>query len=212
MKMYILNEEHKIAATFLEKPWKKLTYLEVRKLSGKKSKSYIYRTLNHLMNDKVIETEQVGNSLLYGLRLNLLQTQSYLGLLSESIAWESSHIPLNIIEKLADKIKKVTPFFVLIVTGSYAKRKENKKSDLDVVIICDDTVRPQAIMAEIRLESDLSIPRVHPFVFTGKQFLEMLTNKEFNYGKEIARNNIIFFGGSIYFNIINEAIEHGFKG
>lgn len=210
--MFIINEESKIAASFLKEPWKKLTYLEIRKISGKKSKSYIYRTLSHLMNDRVIQTESVGNSLLYGLTLNLLQTQSYCGLLSESIAWESSHIPTETIEKLADKIKKITPFFVFIVAGSYAKRTENKKSDLDIAILCDDSLNPQQIMAEIRLESDLSIPKVHPFVFTRKQFLEMLTNKEFNYGKEVARHNFIFFGGSIYFNILNEAIEHGFKG
>ncbi|MBI2631699.1 nucleotidyltransferase domain-containing protein [Candidatus Pacearchaeota archaeon] len=210
--MFILNEESKIAASFLEKPWKKLTYSEIRKLSGKKSKSYIYRTLSHLMNDNVIDTEQIGNSLLYGLKLYLLQTQSYCGLLSESIAWDSSHIPESIIEKIADRIRKITPFFVFIVTGSYAKRTENKRSDIDIVILCDDTVKPQTIIAEIKLESDLSIPKVHPFVFKRKEFLEMLINKEFNYGKEIARNNLLFFGSNIYFNILNDAIEHGFKG
>ncbi len=210
--MFILNEESKIAAAFLEKPWKRLTYLEVCKISGKKSKSYIYRTLSHLMEDNVLDTQPVGNSLLYGLKLYALQTQSYCGLLSESLAWDSSHIPIDIIEKIADKIRKITPFFVFIVTGSYAKRKENKRSDLDVVILCDDAVDPKKIMAEIKLESDLSIPKVHPFVFTRKQFLEMLTNKEFNYGKEVARHNVIFYGGNIYFNILHEAIEHGFKG
>ena len=210
--MYILNEEHKIAVTFLQKPWKKLTYSEIRKLSGKKSKSYIYRTLSHMMKDNVLSTEQVGNSLTYGLRLDLIQTQSYMGSLSEAVAWETTHIPQNTVETLASKIKKITPFFVFIVTGSYAKRTETKRSDLDVAIICDDSVSPQSIMAEIKLESDLSTPKVHPFVFTKKEFLEMLTNKELNYGKEIARNNIIFFGGSIYFNILNEAIEYGFRG
>lgn len=210
--MYLLNEEHKIAATFLQKPWKKLTYSEIRKISGKKSKSYIYRTLNHMMNDNVISTEQVGNSLIYGLRLDLIQTQSYLGNLSEAIGWETTHIPKSIVEKLASKIRKITPFFIFIVTGSYAKRTQTKKSDLDITIICSDSVRPQSIMAEIKLESDLSIPKVHPFVFTKKEFLEMLTNKGINYGKEVAKNNVIFFGGGIYFNILNEAIEYGFRG
>lgn len=210
--MFILNEETKIAAAFLEKPWKRLTYLEIRTLSGKKSKSYIYRTLSHLMNDNVVDTQAVGNSLLYGLKLYSLQTQSYCGFLSEALAWESNHIPTDIIEKLADKIRKVTPFFVFLITGSYAKKKENKRSDLDVVVLCDDSVDPQRIMAEIKLEGDLSIPKVHPYIFTKKQFLEMLTNKDFNYGKEVARHNIIFYGGNIYFNILQEAIDHGFKG
>ncbi len=210
--MFIINEESKIAATFLEKPWKGLTYLEIQKISGKKSKSYIYRTLSHLMNDNIIDTSQIGNSLLYNPKLYSLQVQSYFGLVSESVAWESSHIPTDIIERLAEKIRKITSFFIFIITGSYAKRKEKKRSDLDVVILCDNSVNPQEVMAEIKLESNLSIPKVHPYVFTRKQFLKMLTNKEFNYGKEVARNNVIFYGGNIYFNILNEAIEHGFKG
>lgn len=40
----------------------------------------------------------------------------------------------------------------------------------------------------------------------------MLTNKEFNYGKEVAKYNFIFYGGNTYFNILNDAIENGFKG
>ncbi|MEK6926983.1 MAG: nucleotidyltransferase domain-containing protein [Nanoarchaeota archaeon] len=210
--MTLLNEEHKISTSFLQKPWKKLTYSEIQKISGKKSKSYIYRALNHLTNEKIIQTERVGKSILYELTISGLQTQSYLGNLSEYLAWQSSHIPQDIINKLAEKIGKITSFFILIVTGSYANKTQTKKSDLDIAIICDDKVNPQSIMAEIKLESNLSIPQVHPYIFTRKQFTEMLTNKEFNYGKEIAKNNIIFFGGSIYFNILNEAIEHGFKG
>lgn len=210
--MYILNEEHKVSMAFLEKPWKKLTYLDIQRLSNKRSKSYIYRSLSHLIRGEIIQTEQVGKSLLYEIRLNSLMAQSYLGFLSEYTSWQETHIPKEIIEKLADKIVKITPFFVFIVTGSYAKSKQTKKSDLDIVIICDNSINPGTIMAEIKLESSLSIPQVHPFVFTKKEFMEMLTNKEINYGKEIAHNNLIFFGGNIYYNILNEAIEHGFRG
>lgn len=210
--MNILNEEHRISASFLQMPWKKLTYSEIRSITGKKSKSYIYRALSHLMNDNLIHTEQVGKSLLYKLALGYLQTQSYFGSLSENIAWQSKHIPREIIEKISEKISKITPFFVFIVTGSYAKGAQTKNSDLDITIICDNSINPKSIFAELKLESELSIPKVHPFVFTQKQFLEMLINKEFNYGKEVAKNNLIFFGGSIYFKILNEAIEYGFKG
>ncbi|MBX4196054.1 nucleotidyltransferase domain-containing protein [Candidatus Pacearchaeota archaeon] len=210
--MYILNEEHKISAAFLQKPWKQLTYLEIRKLSGKKSKSYIYRALSHLMNQQVINTEQVGKSLLYGLTLDSTSTQSYLGALSEYLAWQFTHVPEHIVENLASKVRTITPFFVFIVTGSYAKKTQTKKSDLDVTIICDDHIDPKAIEAEIGHEAKLSIPQVHLFVFRKKDFLEMLVNKEFNYGKEVARNNMIFFGGNIYYSILNEAIGHGFRG
>jgi len=45
-----------------------------------------------------------------------------------------------------------------------------------------------------------------------KEFYEMLINKEENYGKEIARNNLIITGGKEYYAILQEAIEHGFRG
>ncbi len=210
--MYILNEKYTISKAFLNKPWKKLTYADVCKLSGKKSKSYIYRALSNLMHGGIVENEVIGKSFLYCLRLNLLQTQAYLGFLSEYLAWQGTHVPNEIVEKLATKVRKVTPFFIFIVTGSYAKKTQTKKSDLDVTIICDDSIDPKAIEAEIDFETRLSTPQVHLFVFKKKDFLEMLTNDEQNYGKEVARNNLIFFGGDTYFNILNEAIQHGFRG
>lgn len=210
--MYILNEEHTISKAFFQKPWKKHSYSEIRKLSGKKSKSYIYRALGHLMHGGILQTERVGKSLLYGLTIDSIQTQAYLGFLSEYLAWQETNVPHKILETLATKARKITSFFVFIVTGSYAKKTQTKKSDLDVTIICDDSVNPKAIEAEIDFESKMSIPRVHYFVFTKKDFVEMLTNDEFNYGKEVARHNLIFFGGDIYFNILNEAIQHGFRG
>ncbi len=210
--MYILNEEHTITKAFLQKPWKNLSYSEVRKISGKKSKSYIYRALSHLMHGGIVDNRVVGKSFLYHLRLNTIQTQAYLGFLSQYLAWQETHIPNEIMEKLAAKARKVTPFFILIVTGSYAKKTQTKKSDLDVMIICDDSVDPKSIEAEIDFESRMSTPQVHLYVFRKKDFLEMLTNDEQNYGKEVARNNLIFFGGDTYFNILNEAIQHGFRG
>ncbi len=103
-------------------------------------------------------------------------------------------------------------FDIFIITGSYAKAKQKETSDLDVVIICDNTQEPNAILSQIRLESELMIPEVHPYVFTQEQFYQMLTTKEENYGKEIARNSLIISGGKTYYSILMEAIEHGFNG
>ena len=83
---------------------------------------------------------------------------------------------------------------------------------MDIVLICDNKQDPNSILSQIRFESELSIPEVHPYVFTQDQFYQMLTNKEANYGKEIVRSNLIITGGKVYYSIILEAIEHGFNG
>ena len=58
----------------------------------------------------------------------------------------------------------------------------------------------------------MMIPECHPYVFTQTEFYQMLVNKEQNYGKEIAKNNLIVTGGKEYYTILLEAIEHGFHG
>lgn len=203
-------QEQAIGAAFLQQPWKALTYNDIRRISGSKSKSYIYRALSHLMYDGILSTEQVGKSLLYGLKLYSIRAQSYLGLLNEHISWYAGHMPHERIESIASKIP--TSFFIFIVTGSYAKKAHTTRSDLDVTILCDDSVDPKSILAEIKNEGIMGIPQVHPYVFTKKQFIEMLLDKKENYGKEVARHNNIFYGGAIYYSILAEAIQRGFKG
>jgi DNA-binding transcriptional ArsR family regulator len=208
--MGILKEQYVIDSAFLKEPWKKLTYSEIQKITKKRSKGYIYNALNRLEKEKIIVTEKVGRSILYKLNLSSISAQSYAGFLREYISWNQEHIPLQIIENIRNKIP--TKFFILLLTGSYAKKTQTKKSDLDIFVICDDGADPKRINAQIAYESEKSIPLVHPFVFTKKQFLNMLLDDEENYGKEAVRHNFMLYGGSQYYAILNEAIEHGFRG
>jgi hypothetical protein len=62
------------------------------------------------------------------------------------------------------------------------------------------------------LDNKLMVPRPHPLVFRKPEFMEMLLNKEANYGKMLFRKHLIAFGAENYYLIIREAIEHGFRG
>lgn len=208
--MGILKEQHNIDSAFLKEPWRKLTYSEIQKITKNRSKGYIYNALKRLEEGKIIVTEKIGKSILYILNLSSISAQSYIGFLHEYLSWNQEHIPLRVIENIKNKIP--TKFFILLLTGSYAKKTQTKKSDLDIAIICDDKVDPKSIYAQISHESETSIPAVHPYVFTSKQFLDMLLDEGENYGKEAVRHNFIFCGGSQYYAIINEAIKHGFRG
>jgi len=48
----MLKKEYQIIEEFVKKPWKKLTFKEVKKNSGKKSESYIYNSLNSISEPK----------------------------------------------------------------------------------------------------------------------------------------------------------------
>ena len=195
---------------FVEKPWKKFTFKEIKKLSGKKSESYVYASLKNFVKSNILKEERVGNGVLYFLNLDSHKTFAYTGFVSEYISWNKKYIPYKNLEKIASKIP--TNFFIFLITGSYANNTQKRDSDIDVVIICDDSLEPKRVYAELKQDCELSIPPIHLYVFKNIEFLNMLLNKEASYGKEIANKNLILFGGEEYYKIISKGIKNGFTG
>jgi predicted nucleotidyltransferase len=208
--MVMLKKEYEIIRVFIERPWDKLTFGEVKKISGKKSESYVFNSLKKFVRIAILKEQKMGNVVLYYFDTASLKAQAFAGFVAEYTAWSKKHIPLNDMERIASKIP--TGFFIFIITGSYAKGMQKKSSDIDVVIICDDSTEPKKIYAELRHDCEMNIPKIHLYVFRKSEFLEMLLDKKANYGKEIARNNLILSGGDEYYRIIGEAIRNGFNG
>ena len=205
----MLTKEYTILGPFAKEVWKKFTFNEIKKLTHNKSDNYVHTALKRFVASEILQVQKIGNNLVYSLNKNVSSLNT-IGFIAEYNANNAKHILHKNIQKIINKLK--TAFYIFIVTGSYAKAKQKETSDLDVVIICDNKQEPNAILSQIKLESELMIPEVHPYVFTQEQFYQMLTTKEENYGKEIARNNLIITGGKSYYSILVEAIEHGFNG
>lgn len=206
----MLLEKHKILAPFLKTPWEELTLKKIRERTGKNSKSYIYNSLEDLVDTGVLDKRKVGRSALYRLNIGSRRVQSLAGAVSEWIAWHRKNLPTEDIERISTDIPPV--FYSLIITGSYARGEEDKDSDLDVVLVCPDNTDTQKVYASLRHECELNIPPIHLHAFTASEFYQMLVNDEENFGKETARNNLILNGGEEYYRIISEAVKNGFKG
>ena len=206
----MLKKEYEILLQFVKMPWKGLTFREVKKLSRKKSESYVYNSLKKFVRGMVLKEEKAGNVILYHLNLKSLKAQAYAGFVSEYAALKEKHIPYKNLENLAAKIP--TSFFTFIITGSYAKKTQRKDSDIDAVLIIDESAEPKRVYAELSHYCEFSIPQIHLYVFRKSEFLSMLLEKKPNYGKETVKNNLLLFGAENYYQIMGEAIENGFNG
>lgn len=207
--MMLTKEELKVLDLFRRNLFKHYTMRGVMKALSKTSYGGIFDIIKKLKKLKIINIEKKGHSYLCNLNLKNNLTLNYLSLLEKFNALSKKHLPHKNIDELIKKIK--TPFFIFIVTGSYAKNKQTSKSDLDVVIIIDDEVDKRIINTSLK-KGKLMMPEVHQYIFTRSEFLKMLINKEFNYGKEIAKNKIIIYGAYAYYRILEEAIDFGYKG
>ena len=73
----MLKKEYQILEDFVRKPWKKFTFKEIKKLSRKKSESYVYASLKNFVKSNILKEERVGNGVLYFLNLDSHKTFAY---------------------------------------------------------------------------------------------------------------------------------------
>lgn len=177
----------------------------VMKKAGRKTYTWTFNTTKKLAKTGIIKMETKGKSRICGINLYNKTAISYLSLLDET---EAASKKLPNIDRILNEVP--TPFFTLIVGGSYAEGKQTPKSDLDICVIVDDKSGTKPI--KNRLDNMLLIPALHTFVFKRSEFLKMLTNREMNYGKMLFKKSLIVFGAESYYLIIREAIENGFRG
>ncbi len=178
----------------------------IREISSIVDKDYpnVFDAMRELADKEIIKIKKVGKANLCELFLNK-ESISLLSYLDEQEAF------LRKIPNL-DKILEYKEFLddIILVTGSYAKKRENSKSDIDLVLI----TRGKALNKLKLLENLTSLfyPKYHIIVITYKDFIDMLLDKKPTFGKEIFNNRLLFRGAERYYELIKEAIENGFRG
>jgi len=206
----MINKESEILYCLAAEPWRKFTFTELKKASRKKSKSYLDRVMKRFLRENILGQDHVGHLPVYSLNLGYAKTRVFAGFVLEYHGWSRKNIPYKDLQRIIDRI----PYrnYIFAVTGSYASGKQTEKSDIDAVVLVEDSSEPRKVYAELSQACELNIPPVHLYVFRHSEFLEMLLNREANYGKETARNCLILSGGQVYIKLIHEAIENGFDG
>ena len=202
-----LKKEISLLIPFIKEPWKNFTLSEIKTLTKNKSHHYVYEALEKF-SKSILKKEMRGNTNIYKINENT-KDMDYFTLAEISLKERNAQIPIKVIQQIQDKIKD--SFYTLLVTGSYAKNKQIKSSDLDIAIIIPTQTDKKPYEIALK-EGELTIPEVHGFVFTEEEFYEMLINKEFNYGKECAKNHILIHGINAYYKILLRGLQNGFKG
>ena len=202
----MLRKSYRILDIFVKNPT--ITYLfgEVKDYISSKSESYTYNSLKSFVKDGILDKEKRGGLGIYK-TANTSKAISFLSMVAEYKAWNKKNIPIDSIHELVKKIN--INFFVLLITGSYAKGKQTSKSDVDMVLLVPNDAKK--ISARLRHFCEMNIPQIHLYVFTDDEFKQMLLDEKYNYGKEIVKNNLIFYGAEAYYKILFEAMKNGFS-
>lgn len=202
--MEISKNELKILELFRKNLFLKASIRELMNKIESKSYQRVHEAVERLVKKNILNSEKVGNTNLISLKLSR-ESMLNLAYFDEQ---EGKKMPnySKIIE-----IREISDYLVL-VAGSYASGKFNKKSDMDLVVIIPDKENVVSLQKRIENLTMLFIPQIHLHVFTKRDFVEMLTDKKENYGKEIVKNKIILKNAQIFYELTRDAVENGYKG
>jgi len=91
------------------------------------------------------------------------------------------------------------PFpIIALVYGSYAKGKQQKGSDIDLLVVSDNREAVERAISLIPMD-------IHLTLFSYAEFSSMLLSKEYNVVCEAVKNNIILAGIEEYYRLTENA-------
>lgn len=198
------EEKLKILNLFRKNLLSEFTLDDIMKQLKKSSYSWTYNTLMELK--PFFNVRKVGKIYSFSINLDSPETIAILTYLDQKEALEKD---FPIITKLINSISKKSPFFTLLITGSYATSTQRKESDIDLIIIIDKEENKKEIKPYIAEITRLELPKVDLHLFTKEEYYTMLINESENFGKESFRKHLLFYGIDAYYQIVKEALKNG---
>ena len=199
----ITGKQLRIFEAFAKHPFAELTRNQIKKETKEKSNNALALLINRLKKEGVLVEKKIGKSGLLSLDMNNEISINYIAM-ANSLEKKAN----DAINRLKEEIRDVTPFFSMVVFGSYAASEQKKDSDLDIAVFIDsEDKKVEAAINSARLKL-LVETDIH--VIPKNEMVKMLANNEENLGKQIARKHIAVHNHRIFYDIVRGGMKHGF--
>lgn len=201
------SKKVKLLETWKNSIFSEFSISEIMKISGKKTKPWVFNALKQLAKHRLLLSKRKGNADIYALNLYnplLIQTMQYME------AQNNLDFPqLDVITEAINKIPIKN--YCLLVFGSYAENKQTKESDLDICFLIENKQAEKKIKPYFN-EVKLNYPvEIDGHCITFSDFIKMLLREEENLGKQMFRSHKLFFNADIYYQLVKEAHKNGFR-
>lgn len=197
----------RIFEAFLRKPYKELTYKEIKDYSKEKSNSIIQKAIAQFLAEELVKKREVGNIILYNVNLDNSTVFSYFDIL---IKEKTPNLVKNSLRIIREELSH-TEFVSLVLFGSYAEGKQKEKSDLDIAIFANSIEDKKSCELAMKSAELKSILQIDAHVITKDEMLQMLKDKHENLGKQIAHKHLAIQNQLIFYSIIQEGTNNGLK-
>jgi predicted nucleotidyltransferase len=197
----------KIFEAFLRMPYKELAYREIKEYSKKKSNSLIQKALSKFLAEDIVKKRNVGNIILYRINFENSLVYSYFNVLITEKLPPLVRSSLRVIREELSGIQ----FASISIFGSYAEGKQKEKSDIDIAVFVNSQAEKRKCELSLKSAELKTLVNTDYYIFTKDEMLKMLKDKYENLGKQIARKHLAVHNPAIFYSIVQEGIDNGFK-
>lgn len=186
------NEKNEILKLLIEHRGENLS---IRKISLLREINYksAYTVVSYLKNRRLINLNRYGNT------INCSFNNKFDSLVFSAEEERRKKLLKNKnFQVIYSRLNRLNFPFIAILFGSYAKQKQNKYSDIDLLIITANT-------GEIEQEIKLLPLNLHLTVITYAEFIQMAKSREFSVVSEALKKNIILIGIEEYYRLLKNA-------
>ena len=200
-------KQTRIFEAFMRRPYKELTYKEIKEYSKEKSNSIIQKAIAKFLAEELVKKRDVGNIILYSTNLKNSNVLSYFEILIKEKLPSLVKKTINIIQEELQEIE----FISIVIFGSYAEGIQKEKSDLDIAVFVSSAKDKKDCQLAMKSAELKSIMQIDAHIFTKDEMLQMLKDKHENLGKQIAYKHLAIQNKAIFYSILTEGINNGFK-
>lgn len=191
--MIIMKTEIKILEFLIENRYGPT----LREISQKLRIDYkiTHTAAERLIKKGIVEKKRVGKS------ITLFIKNKFSNEIFEAEMKKRERVLLNQnIRAIYERLCELNFPFIAILFGSYSIGRQNKNSDIDIMVICEKS-REQSVEETISL-----IPlKIHLIILEPKDFMNMARSKEFTVVSEANKNRVILSGIEDYYRLITNA-------
>ena len=197
----------KIFEAFLRRPYKELTYKERKDYSKENSNSIIQKAIIKFLTEDLVRKREVGNIILYAINLDNSTVFSYFDIIMKE---KRSNLVKSSLKIIREELSNIE-FVSIVIFGSYAEGKQKEKSDLDIALFVNSVEDKKNCELSMKSAELKSILKIDAHIITKDEMLQMLKDKHENLGKQIAYKHLAIYNPVIFYSIIQEGINNGFK-
>jgi len=195
--MIFTKTEIKVLELFVSEILNSFTIREVsRKI--KKDLKIVHTSIKNLIKKQFLIKDKKGIRLNYKIHQKDL---TYIENLRKEAFFKKNTLIKIYLNRFIQKAKN--KFFILLIFGSYARNKTNKKSDIDILAI----IPKEDGEFERQIKAELSISKLnfHINLIISESFTEMLHKRdELNIINETLNNHILVYGAEQYYALMGE--------